>query len=234
MVDSLGDRMKQFENISQHKLIPKLPVIMRLDGNCFHRFTHELDTPFDSDLVSCFQSTAFGLLNKIQGATFAYLQSDEISILITDWLRYNSQGFFDYKVQKICSVGASYCTGIFNNWSYEVFNFNQTAYFDCRVFNLPIHEVVNYFVWRQQDATRNSIQSLARANFSHNECHNLSCNELQEKLFTERNINWNDLPVHLKRGSTIKDKNLDLHPPIFSQDRKYIENSMPTLFAREM
>ena len=114
------------------------------------------------------------------------------------------------------------------------------ARFDCRAFNIPREEVCNNFIWRQQDATRNSIQAMAQAHFSHGELKNKNTSMLQDMLFTQHNVNWNELSVHLKRGSccyrverlinegTPSEKirgqwTLDMEPPIFTQDRDFIE-----------
>lgn len=75
------------------------------------------------------------------------------------------------------------------------------AYFDCRAFNIPKEEVTNNFYWRQLDASRNSIQMVGQANFSHKELQNKSCNDIQDMLMLQKSINWNDLPTYQKRGS---------------------------------
>lgn len=102
------------------------------------------------------------------------------------------------------------------------------AVFDSRVFNLPQYEVINNLIWRQQDATRNSINSVAQSLFSHKELQGISSKDLQNKMLTERDVNWNDYPTHLKRGCcAIKDSEgkwvLDVNIPIFTEDRDYID-----------
>lgn len=102
------------------------------------------------------------------------------------------------------------------------------ALFDSRVFNLPQYEVINNLIWRQQDATRNSINSVAQSLFSHKELQGISSKDLQNKMLTERDVNWNDYPTHLKRGCcAIKDSEgkwvLDVNIPIFTEDRDYID-----------
>ena len=113
------------------------------------------------------------------------------------------------------------------------------AYFDARVFNLPKEEVTNYFIWRQNDATRNSIQSLAQANFSQKQIHSMNNSQLQDKLHEEKGINWNDCKTVEKRGSCVIhvfDKSInrskwiiDEEIPIFTQNRDYIENILKKL-----
>lgn len=259
---SIGDRMKKYENISRVKLIPKVPVIIRVDGKAFHTFTKEFKRPFDQNLIDLMDATAIKLCELISGAKMAYVQSDEISILLTDYDNIKTQGWFDYNLQKLASVSASIATAEFNKHYYNYkmrpvegsshcgsyFVSNKYAMFDARAFNIPHHEVVNYFIWRQQDWTRNSIQMLARSYFSHKECHGLDSNQLQDKLFKDENVNWNDLPIALKRGRCIKKKKMTIYrkaanetkctpetfertrwvvkidPPIFTQNRDYIRS----------
>ena len=113
------------------------------------------------------------------------------------------------------------------------------AMFDSRVFTLPKEEVVNCLIWRQQDCVRNSIQSVGQANFSHKQLEGKNCSDIQDMLMTEKSINWNDYPTHLKRGSccikklfkinegtekeTIRNKwVIDNEIPIFTQNKDYI------------
>ncbi|MEM4260957.1 MAG: tRNA(His) guanylyltransferase Thg1 family protein, partial [Candidatus Woesearchaeota archaeon] len=151
---SIDDRMKRYENVNRYSLIRRTPVIIRLDGKAFHSFTKDLDKPFDEDLHNTFKQTVFYLVSQIQGAVFAYTQSDEISILLRDWDTLTTDAWFDYNIQKMASVSASIVTAKFNMLWHKS---NKIAFFDSRVFNLPKEEVCNYFIWRQQDATKNSI-----------------------------------------------------------------------------
>ena len=161
-----------------------------------------MQKPVDHKLQDCMWDAAKHLCMNIQGAKLAYIQSDEISVLVTDYEQRNTEGWFDYQIQKMASVAASLATGAF----YKKFMFNFPDYngipaFDARVYNVPIHEVNNYMIWRQQDATRNSISSLAQANFSHKQLHGVDCDAMQEMLFSQKGINWNDdCPTEQKRG----------------------------------
>jgi len=234
--DSLGDRMKAFEAISNAKLIPKVPAIIRFDGRSFSNFTKGMSKPWDMGFVATMQDTTVKLCENIQGAIFGYCQSDEISILLIDWQGYDTTKWFDGKIQKICSVGAGIATAYFNDILKGRFeNWWGNGVFDARVFNIPEHDIVNNFLWRQQDCERNSVQMLARAHFSHSQCHNKNCNELQDMLMTEKEVNWNDIPTHLKRGTAVVRKpegwKIDEEMPILSQDRDYI--NIPRLFENE-
>lgn len=248
---SLGDRMKQYEAVSKSCLIRRMPIILRLDGCHFHTFTKGFVKPFDEILMCSMIRTMKYLCQNIQGCVFGYTQSDEISLILVDYKKLNSSAWYDNEVQKMCSVATSLCTLAFNrifreevhNHVSEYFNdkekskclsaYNKAleigATFDCRAFNVPKEDVCNCIIWRQQDATRNSIQSLAQSKFSHKELHGLSCDKLQDKLFTERGINWNDLEVYKKRGTACYNRGeeysdwaVDLCMPILTQDNNYI------------
>lgn len=247
--DNLGDRMKEFyENRAKTKLIRCIPVIIRIDGKAFHTFTKGFEKPFDLVMVKAMQDTMKYLCENIQGCVLGYTQSDEITLVLVDYNKLDTDAWFDYDVQKLCSVSASMATlafnrSLFNHFNEFIFNLNEykddliSAYkkaiktgamFDARCFNVPKEEVTNCILWRQQDATRNSIQAVGQANFSHKELQGLSTNQIQELLFSKKEINWNNFPTHLKRGSCcIKKENgwyIDEEIPIFTgEGREYIE-----------
>lgn len=233
--DELGKRMKEYyEQIPKTKLMRRCPVIIRLDGKAFHSFTRGFQKPFDEVLIKSMQETMKYLCENIQGCVFGYTQSDEITLILVDYKNLNSSAWFDYEVQKMCSIAASMATMAFNKYfaqnaelymsycaaSYEMEglygketkeyklcgvyqkSIEKGVMFDARCFNIPKEEVVNLLYWRQLDATRNSIQMVGQANFSHKELQNKSCNDIQNMLLTQRDINWNDLPTYQKRGST--------------------------------
>lgn len=232
--DELGKRMKSYyENISKTRLMRRTPVIIRIDGKAFHTFTRGFQKPFDEILVKTMQDTTKYLCENIQGCIFGYTQSDEITLVLVDYKKLNSEAWFDYEIQKMCSIAASMATMAFNKyfienvWGYftdNVFphciaNYPETketyesilkkaiekgAMFDARCFNIPKEEVTNCVYWRQIDAVRNSIQMVGQANFSHNELHKKTCNMIQEMLHEQKGINWNDFPTYLKRGSAVK------------------------------
>lgn len=202
-MDSLGDRIKFYEKrFTSDMFLPNLPVIVRLDGKAFHGWTKGLDRPFDSEfkIVMCMITKQ---LIKETSAVIGYTQSDEITlVLYTKEIK--SQIFFDGKVSKINSVCASMASAYFNNKTKEFGKFDNKplAFFDCRSFQVPSEwEAINSLLWRELDATRNSILSVGQANFSHKEMQGLSCAQVQEKLFQEKNINWNDYPYYYKKGT---------------------------------
>lgn len=256
MKDELGNRIKNnYENITRTYLPKKTYVIIRIDGKAFHSYTKNLKQPFDDELVEDMNKTAQSLCKEIQGAKFAYVQSDEISILLTDIENINTQMWFDGNIQKMVSVSASIATARFNKLRFlrcmgeedipelqdtliQQKYFPNLAYFDSRVFTIPQKiEVENYFIWRQQDATRNSISSVAQSLYSHKELYGKSTNEMQEMIF-QKGVNWNDYDEGLKRGRLIvknfinnngveRSEWITKNPPIFTQEREIFKKLVP-------
>ena len=237
--DDLGRRMKEYyEQVPKTKLVRRMPVAIRIDGKAFHTFTRGFKKPFDDVLVKSMQDTMKYLCENIQGCVLGYTQSDEITLILVDYKNLNSSAWFDYEVQKMCSIAASMATMAFNKIFYKniedyIYNLNMAwndeleefkyastllkaadkgAMFDARVFNIPKEEVTNLVYWRQLDATRNSIQMVGQAYFSHKELQNKSCNMIQDMLMTQKGINWNDYPVHLKRGTCCIKKTYEEEP----------------------
>lgn len=213
--DSLGDRMKDhYESRSQSFLTRKTYTMIRLDGKAFHTYTKGFKRPYDEGLMRVMDQTAIALCERIQGAKMAFVQSDEISIVLTDFDTEQTDAWFDGNVQKITSISAAIATAHFNNGMYldeEILaNMDKVAYFDSRVFTLPTAmEVHNAFVWRQQDATRNSIQMGAQSLYSQKQLNKKNTSELQEMMW-QKGINWNDYPVGFKRGRIILKEKTEL------------------------
>ena len=247
--DSLGDRMKGYENVSKMKLTNRTPVILRIDGKAFHTWTKQLKSvpgemtldPFSGLMNNAMAGTTELLVRNIQNAVFGYTQSDEISILLNDWKTLTTDQWFGNSIQKMASVSASMATVYFN----EAFaNDNFTAgMFDARIFNIPKEEVTNYFVWRQQDATRNSINMLGQFYFSHKQLQGKNVSQVQDMLMAGPGVNWNDLSIWKKRGTCVTRGvrrplysngglegyapatgiQIDQAIPIFTAERNYIE-----------
>jgi len=199
--DPLGDRMKsQYENVTRHTLPRRTYTILRLDGRAFHTFTRGMERPFDAAFAHTMDLTAQVLCEEVAGAVFAYAQSDEISILMQDFESTGTQPWFGGNIQKIVSVAAGIASHHFH--SVLATGGPSTCHgFDARVFTIPDQvEVANYFIWRQRDAVRNSISMAAQAVFPHKQLYGLNGGQLQEKLFAEAGINWNDYPDGFKRG----------------------------------
>ena len=235
--DNLGDRMKQYEAVSKTTLVSRMPVIIRLDGCHFHTVTRGFDKPFDEVMIRTMQDTMKYLCENIQGCVLGYTQSDEITLVLVDYKKHNSSAWFDNEVQKMVSVSASLATYAFNkfftervkklrNDHDEAWNKNaktekllnayelamsKGAFFDSRVFNVPREDVTNCVYWRQKDAERNSINSLAQSLFSHKSLQGLKLKDTLTKIEQEGGVVWGELPTTYKRGSCcVKDVQLKL------------------------
>ena len=253
--DELGMRMKEFyEEVPKTRLVRRMPVAIRIDGKAFHTFTRGFKRPFDEVLGKSMRETMKYLCENIQGCVLGYTQSDEITLILVDYQNLNSCAWFDYEVQKVCSIASSMATMAFNKFFTKNVNYFETthehdntineycttlvnaaekgAMFDARCFNIPKEEVCNLIYWRQLDATRNSIQMVGQANFSHKELQKKSCNMIQEMLFAEKGINWNDYPTYLKRGScciktTIQNPNVDIKDGVYPKSIWMIDLDIP-------
>jgi tRNA(His) 5'-end guanylyltransferase len=205
-MNDIGDRMKRnYENRAQTHLTRRTPVIIRLDGRAFHTYTRSFSKPFDSTLIWSMQNATQALVHEVQGCVLGYTQSDEISLLVCDWKTLTSEAWFDYNVQKLCSVSASFATVAFNS-SIGVCGGSQWAMFDSRCFNIPGSEVANYFLWRTKDWYRNSVTMYAQSQYSHKELHGKSCGEMHEMLY-QKGRNWaTDLNDAEKNGTFVTEK----------------------------
>jgi tRNA(His) guanylyltransferase len=230
----LGDRMKEFyENRTRYQIPRRTYTIIRIDGKAFHSYTKKLIRPFDNGLINDMDETAKYLCENIQGAKLAYVQSDEISILITDFDNIDTDMWFDGNIQKMASVSASMATSKFNKLRLErtmkeeyddldspvFFDYTsiknligkiKIAEFDSRIFQIPTStEVVNYFIFRQNDAKTNSVSALAQNYYSHKELQNKNTQTLQE-MVRDKKIEWNELPTRKKYGGLIVKKETEI------------------------
>jgi tRNA(His) 5'-end guanylyltransferase len=239
MNDDLSIRMKeQYENRTRYFLPRRTFTILRLDGKAFHTYTRGLKKPFDNNLSEDIDNAIIAMLPEIQGAVFAYTQSDEISILLTDFATPQTDMWFDGNIQKISSVAASIMTAEFNRLRYKrwatpshvnvdsLFGVNEPslAYFDCRTFTIPDRvEVMNYFRWRQQDCVRNSVSMVAQANFSHKELHGKSQSMMHEMLH-QKGVNWaTDFTDGEKNGRVIMKESYNVKP-LFESGKQMMSN----------
>lgn len=228
--NDLEMRMKKYENVTKTRLYIRTPVAIRIDGRAFHTFTKGFTKPFDEILIYTMQHTMKYLCENIQNCVLGYTQSDEITLILIDYQTFNTQPWFDNKIQKIASVSASMATFIFN----KIFNektkslldllylmkekeqlseedmqymealkraLEKGATFDSRCFNIPKEEVANLLYWRQLDAIRNSIESCGQYYYSPKELLGVTCLEIKEKLKKDFAISWDDLPITQQRGS---------------------------------
>lgn len=255
----LANRMKEYEKRNQYYLQKRTPVAIRVDMRAGHTFTKGFKRPFDDILMKSMQETAKYMCENIQGAKLAYVQSDEITIILVDYDTLETDCWFNYRTDKLCSISASMATMAFNrvfvknvdewrrltfpNWDegdtneevdVDLLKLNDAyqraigkgAMFDARCFNIPKEEVTNLIYWRQLDATRNSIQMVGQANFSHKELQNKSCNDIQDMLHEQKGINWNDYPTVCKRGTAcIKNRKIIEYLDEFKVTAKLIDST---------
>lgn len=282
--DELGERIKdQYELRTRYLLPRRTYTVIRVDGKAFHTLTKGFVRPFDSDLMKIMNETAIAMCRQIQGACLGYVQSDEISIILTDFATPQTDAWFDGNVQKIASVSASMATAAFNKLmankaldQYMLDGFTKgkfygyakderdrepkMAFFDSRVFTIPdVTEVFNYLIWRQQDASRNSIQASAQALYNQKELHGKNTSELQEMIF-QKGINWNDYTSGEKRGRAIVKETLSVtlketgyegpegqmvtrskwvaydstknETPLFTADKEFLSSRIPLIGAK--
>ena len=231
--DELGTRMKEYESRNQYYLQKRTPVAIRVDMRAGHTFTKGFARPFDEVFGNAMVRTMEYCAKNIGNCVFAYRQSDEITFILVDYAKLETDAWFDYRTDKLCSIAASMATMAFNkffaenvkHWAlisgremFEALTLGQRityehtlnnaaekgAMFDARAFNIPKEEVCNLIYWRQLDAIRNSIQMVGQANFSHKELHGKSCDMIKDMLREEKGINWDDFPTHQKRGSACR------------------------------
>lgn len=254
--DFLGDRMKNYEARNQYWLQTRTPVIIRVDMRAGHTFTKGFQRPFDEVFGNSMIRTMEYCAANIGNCVFAYCQSDEITFVLSDYRKLNTDAWFGYRTDKLCSIAASMATMAFNKFfaeeverydysivrthngdldktmydQYTVYSkaLSKGAMFDARCFNIPKEEVCNCIYWRQLDATRNSIQMVGQANFSQAELQEKSCNEIQDMLHEQRGINWNDFPTRWKRGvAWTKTNGTDYEMPILKgENRKYVDDEV--------
>jgi len=239
--DDIGNRMKaNYEDRTRFFLPRRSHTIIRIDGKAFHTYTRGMTRPFDDGFMEDMDATAAYLCKNIQNAKFAYVQSDEISILLMDYDKITTDAWFDNNIQKMASVSASMATRAFNEARLKRVNMvtnlsgleMKWAEFDSRVFQIPEWtEVENYFIWRQQDCVRNSISSVAQSLYSHKELNGRNTTEMQEMIF-QKGTNWNDYAPKYKRGrvirkdhtvvgETVRSKWISVEPPVFTQERGF-------------
>lgn len=200
MTDStaIGDRMKRHEAVYRQLVPRRTYSVLRVDGKAFHSYLRGCPRPFDEEFMADMDAVAEALCAEISGAVLAYTQSDEISVLFTDFGSAGTEPWFGGVLAKQLTIAASLTTAVLNERRP-----GKRALFDARVFTLadPV-EVANYFIWRQRDAVRNSISMAAQARFSHRQLHQVNTGQMQEMLWKEHGINWNDYPAGCKRGRT--------------------------------
>lgn len=250
--DGLGDRMKSYEKVTTGlKMIPKMPILIRLDGVAFHSFAKKFDKPFDVVLSDAMALTMQDMCKEVQTCVFGYTQSDEITLILNLPDKVKSEPYLGGRLFKEIGITASKCTRIFNSNFIKCANNAcndgritaeqllvymkkyDKADFDCRVWNMPEWDIINNIIWRQQDAVRNSIESLGQYHFTASELHKKNCNKVKEMLLTDRNVIWEDLESRFKWGVCsykVGEKGsrprwcIDYDMPIINLDREWFSS----------
>jgi len=227
----LGDRMKEnYESRAKFCLTRRTPVIIRIDGRAFHTFTRGFDRPFDQRLINAMVHATKELLADAQGAKLAYTQSDEISVVLTDYDTLQTDAWFNYSVPKICSNAASIVTRAFNKaivYPEAATKYPSGATFDARCFNIPKEEVANYFLWRGLDWKRNSLSMFASSFFSQKQLHGKHASQVHEMLH-EIGKNWaTDLTEQEKNGTFVSKRGPFHVYPDYEAIEWVLEETMP-------
>lgn len=214
---TIKEKSEYLRELSDHRLIPGTPVILMVDGNRFSKSVKKIfRLPFDETFMELMDFTAVELCRTIQGAKLAYVQSDEISVLITDFDTPESDSWFGYRLCKMQSIGASTATAAFNRRYAEILlekgdltpeNIPDFK-FDCKAWNVPADDALDWFIWRQNDCTRNSKNQTARCHFTHKELVGLNGDEIVEKLKNEKGVNWNMFGNSEKYGRIVSRKDM--------------------------
>lgn len=256
MKNALTDRMKNnYEKRFHYELVRRTYTLLRIDGHCFSKFTKKFNKPFDLGLINDFVEVTKYLCKHIQGAKFGYCQSDEISILITDFDTIETHAWFDYDVQKMCSIAASMATKVFNkaiitraikdendaNKIKTAIELMQLAEFDARFFQIPDRiEVENYFISRQKDCSRNSISSVAQNLYRNQKVLSGKNSDTLKQMIIDKGENWDNLPISCKygqvivkegyyKGDSLRTRWTATDPTVFTKNRLFLNELIPTM-----
>ena len=234
MSDLLGDRMREYENAYRHYLPKRLPILLRLDGCHFHTLTKYLGKPWDIPFSEAMWATTTTLCDTLATCKLGFQQSDEITLLLINYTKLNTEPLYNNGLQKLVSTTAALASARFNELIHQVYPRLPLATFDCRAWILPKEEVNNAFVWRQQDARRNSVNALAQHHFSSHDLQGLHVDACITKL-REVGVDYDKLPTWQQRGMCVVTEKYtrngvtrqrwihDLEIPIFSQDHDYVD-----------
>jgi tRNA(His) 5'-end guanylyltransferase len=233
-------RMKRYEQVTDTYLMRRTPVICRLDGEHFRTYTKGMKKPFDDIFRKSMQDTMMALCKEIPGCVFGYTQSDEITLVLVDYQTLETEAWFDYRISKLIASTASKAARLFNKFFVD--NTTQMADeetfkryakkfhkadFDSRVFNVPMWDVVNNVLWRQKDAAKNSVATVAQSLYSQKELNGIKSKDLKVKMLTEKGVDWDSLAPEYKWGTACRRVDgkwsIDYEMPMLSDDRDYLE-----------
>ena len=209
--DGLGDRCKEFERAeADRRAMRGLPLLARLDGRAFHTFTRDLRRPYEHGMSRAMIETTRYLVQEMV-ALVGYTQSDEITLGWYEPSQSVSDYAFDGRFQKLASVlagmaSARFCQLLVEHLPDKV---DETPHFDCRVWQVPtLEDAAEVFIWREDDATKNSISMAAGAYYSDRELDGKSSSAKQEMLW-QKGVNWNDFPSFFKRGTYLQRRSFE-------------------------
>jgi tRNA(His) guanylyltransferase len=251
--DALGDRMKtQYENRARHYFPRRAFTMVRVDGKAFHSWTRGLKKPYDVDLMECMDAVAIALCEQCAGARLAFVQSDEVTVLLTDFADEGTEAWFDGSQSKIESITASIATMAFNmavmdagckDIAYPdefppIAKKQPNAMFDSRAWCMADRvEVINNLIWRQKDAERNSVTMLASHYASHKELHGKNISDRHDAIHAAGD-NWNNHPANFKRGRIIQRVvgengrsrwEVNNETPVFTKTPEFLDSLIPKL-----
>jgi len=233
----LSIRMKKYEDVNRYYLPSKQPVIIRVDGKAFHSYTKQswCERPFSDILVKTFQQTTIAVCEQLMNCCIAYHQSDEVTFFLKDYERIEQQQLFAGNIQKISSTIASKFTAYFNKYMIEnLLAANKDisklklAEFDARCYTVPLHEVINCFIWRQRDAMKNSVSQYADSFFSSKQLHKKNTEDKKQLIRDTNKGDWDSLPLYIQRGTFFKKIDLELPLDTLSEQnlQYYIDNNL--------
>lgn len=251
--ETLGDRQKEYEKNSDYVLTRRLPIIIRVDGRSFSRLTRKLTKPYSVDIGNIMSETMMYCIMEMQGAVFGYQQHDEINFILRNDQSFDSDPWYQNRIQKITSVASSLATLSFNRGLSRLdppLDIIGDAIFDARVFALPtISEVVNYLVWRQQDCIRDAVSAAAQEELSLKFGKRTAMKLLQKRtvaekkelLLSQANIDFDEIYsssfkygvaaykvptiIPSKEGMTARNKwTLNDTVPLFVEEKDFIYN----------
>lgn len=233
-MDDLGDRIKRYEKVYNHTLTPRSCLFIRVDGKSFHTYTRHCEKPFDDSIITAMQEAAAGTISQMSGFRGAYIQSDECTFMLTDFSNLNTQGWFNYELNKVVSITASAFTAYFNdailNTPLAEREMLPPALFDARAFVVPQADAANVFIWRQRDWERNSVQMMARALYPAKELEYKKMPDLHEMIHV-KDQNWALLANVYKNGTYIFADEPDfIHQKLtYDSLNEYLFNEKPNL-----
>lgn len=250
--DSLEDKCQYYRSLTDYKILPNSNILVMLDGKNFSKLIkNNFDKPFDDEFVEMMNNTAKFLCNNVQGVKFAYVQSDEISLLITDYDTPETDTMFGGRLCKIQSILASLATSEFNrqfiinklskgalidrNIILNTVENMKLAQFDCKCWTVPNqNDAYAWFLYRQIDCIRNSKQQAAQTYLSHKELVGKDTDKQIELLKEKEGIDWYNYPDKYRFGRFIYKVQTVCHNTVNGQDNEFIRNKFTVIPAFEL